>query len=82
MKKAQKAEHETNLDHIRDIRAQIKKLTDHLNILLEATKPVELAMAQLGGTFTASSYWDNNWKDPALDSSRGIHNYNTQGGVS
>ena len=45
MKKAQKAEHETNLDHIKDIRAQIKKLEDHLAILLEATKPAELAMA-------------------------------------
>ena len=82
MKKAQKAEHETNLDHIKDIRAQIKKLEDHLAILLEATKPAELAMAQFGGTFTASSYWDNNYKDASLDSPRGVINHPNQGGVS
>ena len=32
------------------------------------------AIMDLDSTFTASSYWDGNWKNPRLDSTRGIHN--------
>ena len=31
-------------------------------------------MLDLKGTFSASSYWDGNWKNPKLGSPRGIHN--------
>jgi hypothetical protein len=51
MKKATKAEHQTNLDHIKDIHSQIKKLEEHLGTLHEATLPTQLAMTQMGGTF-------------------------------
>ena len=81
MKKAQKAEHETNLDHINDIRAQIKKLEDHLAVLLEATKPVQLAMAELGGTFNAKSFHNDYWKDPSLDGPRGVSSSVSEGGI-
>jgi hypothetical protein len=30
-------------------------------------------MLDLKATFQASSYWDNNWKNPKLNSARGIH---------
>lgn len=79
VKKATIAEHETNQDHIKDIKAQIKKLQGHLDILMEATQkaaePAKNAMAEMGATFQASSYWDGNWKNPALDSVRGVHNH-------
>jgi hypothetical protein len=32
------------------------------------------AMMDLGATFKAKGYWDNNWKNPRLDSRYGIHN--------
>ena len=34
--KAAQAEHQTNLDHINDIHAQIKKLKEHLDIIHDA----------------------------------------------
>lgn len=55
VKKATIAEHETNQDHIKDIKAQIKKLQGHLDILMEATQkaaePAKNAMAEMGATF-------------------------------
>ena len=38
-------------------------------------------MMDLGATFTASSYWDNNWKNPRLYSPTGVHNAPGQGTV-
>lgn len=35
----------------------------------------------LSATFTASSYWDNNWKNPKLNSPYGVHNAPGQGAV-
>ena len=74
MVKATAHEHKTNLDHIDDIHSQIKKLKEHLGTLHNATLPSQMAMTQMGGTFQASSYWDVNWKNPLLDSERGVHN--------
>lgn len=95
VKKASIAEHETNQDHIKDIKAQIKKLQGHLDILMEATQkhaesvatqkplePAKNAMAEMGATFQASSYWDGSWKNPALDSVRGVHNHSGQNAVN
>ena len=35
----------------------------------------------LEATFTASSYWNKKWKNPRLDSPRGIHNARGQSDV-
>ena len=86
VKKATIAEHETNQDHIKDIKAQIAKLQGHLNILTEAVQtaalPAKNAMAEMGASFQASSYWDDNWKNPALGSARGVHNHSGQNAVN
>lgn len=44
-------------------------------------QPPKRALMDLGATFTASSYWDNNWKNPRLDSKYGVHNAKGQGSV-
>ena len=77
MVKAAAHEHKANLDHIADIHSQIDKLKEHLGKIHEVLLPTQMAMSQLGGTFKAKSYWDGNWKNPLLDSERGIHNVNT-----
>ena len=39
-------------------------------------------MLELGASFQAKSYWDNNWKNPKLDSPRGVHNLNQEQGTT
>ena len=41
MAKATKAEHDTNMDHMKDIKDQIAKLEVHLGILEEANKKLK-----------------------------------------
>jgi hypothetical protein len=36
-------------------------------------------MMDMNATFKASSYWDANWKNPRLDSKRGVHNGKKEG---
>ena len=38
------------------------------------------AMMDLNSKFSATSYWDNNWKNPRLDSRYGVHNHGSQSG--
>ena len=38
------------------------------------------AMMDLNSKFHATSYWDNNWKNPRLDSRFGVHNHRSQSG--
>ena len=46
MDKASKAEHQTNMDHMKDIKDQIAKLETHLGILEEANKALGLNEGQ------------------------------------
>ena len=47
----------------------------------ELKEAPKMAMMDLGAIFTASSYWNGQWKNPRLDSKTGVHNAPGQGAV-
>ena len=79
VKKATANESKSNSQQIAEIKKQIARLNAQLKSLGQATVAVhggtpKRAILDLKGKFTASSYWDGNWKNPRLNSPRGVHN--------